>query len=177
NSEQFRRVTGASRARAEYVKGVVSLAREQKLPGQWSLLVRGTGQGASGPLIGNEQFSIGGNNSVRGYFEGDVFGDSGWFASAEIRTPYLDTTLPIWAGDVPAWLRGSVFIDAGQAFLVDRGESGAVVEQLLWGAGFGMLLNVNQHVFMRFALAWPFADTVNTTAGNPRAHFSLEGQF
>jgi len=188
DTEQFRRVAGAVRAKPGYVKGVVSLTREQKLPGEWSLLVRGSGQGASGPLIGNEQFSVGGVNSVRGYFEGDIFGDSGWFASAEIRTPYWDTALPVWAGDVPAWLRGSVFIDSGQAFLVDRGESGIAVGQLLWGAGFGVSLNINQHVYMRFALAWPFTttetaplspsvSTVNTTAGNPRAYFTLEGQF
>lgn len=175
--EQFQMVAGTRNARPEYVKGVVSLNRDQKLPGDWSLLVRGSGQGATVPLIGNEQFSLGGINSVRGYFEGDVFGDSGWFASAELRSPYLNTTLPIWMGEVPAWLRGSIFIDSGQAWLIDRGPAGEAIDRLLWGAGFGMSLNINQYVFLRFALAWPFADTLNTTAGDPRAYVTLEGQF
>ncbi len=177
DTQDFQIVSGARNASANYLKGVVALVRDQKLPGDWSMLVRASGQGATVPLIGNEQFSLGGINSVRGYFEGDVFGDSGWFASAELRTPYLSTTLPMWMGEVPAWLRGSVFIDSGQAYLIDRGPSGEAFDQLLWGAGFGMSLNINQHVFMRFALAWPFADTLNTTAGDPRAYVTLEGQF
>ncbi|MBX3733061.1 MAG: BamA/TamA family outer membrane protein [Verrucomicrobiae bacterium] len=177
NNEDFQRVAGARRAKADYGRGNVSLVRDQKLPGNWSLLVRGSGQGATGPLIGNEQFSVGGINSVRGYFEGEVFGDSGWFASGEIRSPFLVTTVPAWSGDVPAWIRGSFFIDSGQAFLVDRGESGEAIRQLLWGAGFGVSVNVNQHAFLRFALAWPFVDTLNVTAGDARAYVTLEGQF
>lgn len=177
DSEEFQILSGARRAKAEFGKGTVSLVRDQKLFGEWSLFMRMSGQGATGPLIGNEQFSLGGINSVRGYFEGEVFGDSGWFTSAEIRTPYLVTQVPVGTGDVPAWLRGSLFVDSGQAFLIDRGPSGEAFDKFLWGAGFGLSLNIDQRVYVRFALAWPFADTPNVTVGDPRAYFTLEGQF
>jgi len=108
---------------------------------------------------------------------GDVFGDSGWFTSAEVRTPFLATTVPIWKGDVPAWVRGSVFIDSGQGFLLNRGDADRTYSRLLWGAGFGLSLSINQAVNTRFALGWPFESTLNTEAYVPTAYFTLEGQF
>ena len=49
--------------------------------------IRADGQWAGQPLISTEQFGIGGVNSVRGYHEGEVFGDTGWHMSLEQKTP------------------------------------------------------------------------------------------
>ena len=64
-------------------------------------MLRANGQMATGALISNEQFSLGGLNSVRGYFEGDVFGDAGWTTSAELRTPYINARVPIGTETTP----------------------------------------------------------------------------
>lgn len=163
-------------ARANYVKATLNLTRDQKLPGGYSLLLRGNGQLASTPLISNEQFALGGLNSVRGYYEGDEFGDHGWFASVEARTPFITGDVPVWSGKTPVWLRGSVFVDVGQRFYI---ESAAVTDshRTLSGAGFALSANINNRVDARITIAWPFNDSNNTEAGSPRANFSLGAQF
>lgn len=66
-----------------------SLSRQQWLPGNWSLYGKVEGQLASGPLISNEQFGVGGADSVRGYAESERLGDNGVQGSVELRTPQL----------------------------------------------------------------------------------------
>jgi hemolysin activation/secretion protein len=62
------------------------------------LVLRGSGQLASQPLISNEQFAAGGADSVRGYTESARAGDQGLCVSAEWQSAPL-----AW----PAWLGGS----------------------------------------------------------------------
>jgi hemolysin activation/secretion protein len=176
DSSEFAKLAYSSDAKASFGKVALSVNRDQKLFGNWSLLLRGRGQAASGPLISNEQFALGGLNSVRGYFEGDEYGDAGWFASAELRTPFLTARLPAWSESVPAWFRGSVFVDSGQRFLLED-VPGLDPSQFLWGAGFGLSANINNHVDTRIVVGWPLADSANTRAGDPRVYFSLGGQF
>lgn len=166
----------STRTRADYVKATLNLTREQQLPGGWSLLLRGNGQLASTPLISNEQFALGGLNSVRGYYDGDEYGDHGWFASVEARTPFITGDVPVWSGKTPVWLRGSVFVDVGQRFYIDRTAVGDA-RRTLSGAGFGLSANINNRVDAKLTLAWPFNDTGNTEAGSPRANFSIGAQF
>src|SRR5262249_46870294 len=106
-------VIGASytpKAVPPFAKAVLSVARDQKVFGDWSLLLRANGQVATGATIDNDNYSLGGVNSVRGYLEGDERGDEGWFASAEFRTPFITTSVATFTGYAPAWLRGSVFL-------------------------------------------------------------------
>lgn len=163
-------------AGTRYGRVTLSLTRDQKVFGDWSLLLRANGQMATGALIANEQFSLGGLNSVRGYYEGDVFGDAGWFTSAELRTPFLTAPVPVGARAVPVWLRASVFMDYGQGFLLEApaGRDGSLS---LWGAGFGVSANVNNHFDVRITVGWPLLDSPNRRAGDPRAYFSVGGQF
>ena len=163
-------------AKAIYGKATLSLARDQRVFRNWSLLLRASGQMATGPLLSTEQFALGGLSSVRGYFEGDHYGDAGWFGSVELRTPFIHAQVPGWSASWPVWLRGSVFMDYGQAFQLD---SSAVsdAEVSLWGTGFGLSANVNNRVDLRIGVAWPLRETVNTSVNDPRAHFSLGGQF
>ena len=141
-----------------------------------SLLARAAGQAASSPLIGIEQFSVGGVNSVRGYYEGDEFGDAGWFASIEARSPFLVERVAVGSAFPQVWLRGSAFVDAGQRYLLDDQATAEPIRTLL-GAGFGLSANVNNRVDLRILVGWPLFDTPNTSTGSPRVHFSIGGQF
>ncbi len=60
-----------------------------KLRGDWRLGVRLSGQIASGALISNEQFSAGGLDSVRGYFESQELGDDGASFQLQMDSPLL----------------------------------------------------------------------------------------
>jgi hemolysin activation/secretion protein len=81
----------------------------RKLPGGFGLFGRVQGQVASGPLISNEQFAIGGADSVRGYLESNSLGDDGAMVSMELRSPSYAKYL----GDKVQELYGFVFADAG----------------------------------------------------------------
>ncbi|HVV72481.1 MAG TPA: ShlB/FhaC/HecB family hemolysin secretion/activation protein, partial [Verrucomicrobiae bacterium] len=165
-----------SRSGMTYGKLNGSVIRDQKVFQDWSLLMRADGQTATRPLISNEQFALGGLNSVRGYFEGDEYGDAGWSGSIELRSPFVLTRVPGWAGDWPVWVRGAAFVDGGQRFLF-QAPTGIPATRALLGTGFGLSVNINNHVDMRITVGWPIRDSANTHAGDPHAYFSLGGQF
>ena len=54
---------------------------------QWPVV---SGQWASEPIISNEQFPLGGTGGVRGYREGESYGDSGWHAQLNVRAPPIN---------------------------------------------------------------------------------------
>jgi hemolysin activation/secretion protein len=176
NDAEFAKSAYATNARAIFGKAVLTASREQKLPAGCSLQARASAQAATGALIGNEQFALGGINSVRGYYEGDEYGDCGWNGSVELRTPYWETRVANVSKFVPAWLRASVFTDCGESLLLEP-ASGAGPNLWLWGAGFGLSANVNNHVDARLTIAWPLLSTPNTERGEARANFSIGGQF
>ena len=134
NDADFAKLAYSSHAQALFGKAALTASREQKLPAGCSLLVRASGQAASGALISNEQFALGGVNSVRGYYEGDQYGDCGWSGSLELRSPYLASTGGGISGFVPAWLRASVFTDCGQRILLEP-TSGTDSSLLALGCG------------------------------------------
>jgi len=171
----FAKTAYSSHARALYGKVNLTASREQMLPAGYSLLARAGGQAATGALISNEQLAFGGINSVRGYFEGDQYGDCGWNGSLELRTPYWETSVAGISRLVPAWLRASVFTDCGQGFLLEPSSTSASFR--LWGAGFGLSANVNNRLDARLTVAWPLLSTPNTERGEARAYFSIGGQF
>lgn len=175
-SAEFSAASYTTNASPTFGRLTLAITRDQKLPRDFSLLLRGSGQWSTGALIPNEQFSLGGLNSVRGYYEGDVFGDAGWFTSAEVRTPYIQAPVPIGPRAVPVWLRASVFVDYGRGHYL---ESTATTPDniTLWGAGVGASANVNNVFDVRLSIGWPLIDSPNRKAGDPRAYFSVGGQF
>ena len=112
----LRDITGSSQSTGHWV--ILRPSFIQIIPiYNWTTLIRADGQWASEPLIPNEQFGAGGVNSVRGYHEGEVFGDNGWHVSLEEQTP------PQVIGNVydsaPLVLRGSVYFDYAAVYLID----------------------------------------------------------
>lgn len=174
--DEFKALAYSREASASFGKATFSLIRDQKVFEDWSLFFRASGQVATGPLINNEQFALGGINSVRGYYDGDEYGDDGWFGSVELRTPFLATSVAGWKDAWPVWLRGSVFVDGGQRFLLDSRIAAAPTRTLL-GVGFGLSANINNHVDVRLTVGWPLRDSINTAAYEPRVYLSLGGQF
>jgi hemolysin activation/secretion protein len=176
SDSHIRALAGSAKAGGNYTTLNLNLGREQRLPWDWSLLARANGQWSSKPLISNEQFALGGVNSVRGYFEGDDHGDSGWSGSLEARTPFLATQVATIDDFVPTWLRGSVFLDYGQRYLIDPPPGVSRLRSFM-GSGFGVSANINNHLEARVNVAWPVFDSANSRAGLPFVHFALGAQF
>src|SRR5262249_15916478 len=59
NGTGIQGVAGSAKASAYWSVFSGSVGREQSLPGGWKLSLRGDGQWADSPLIGNEQFGAG----------------------------------------------------------------------------------------------------------------------
>ena len=151
-----------------------SFSREFTLYTNWTTTVRADGQWASEPLISSEQFGAGGVNSVRGYHEGEVFGDDGWHVSLEQQMP------PVFVGlirdNTPLTVRGSVYMDYARIYLLEpRGRS---VQHFALGHGFRL------GCLGRFPLAGAFSvflafdeRRLTTPAYQPYFNFCLTAQF
>jgi hemolysin activation/secretion protein len=185
--KDFQAVAGNKDAGGNYTTVNAGLIRQQNLPGGWSFVANGNGQWTASPLIGNEQFGIGGTSGVRGYREGEVYGDTGWRVLGDLRTPPLNVgNFPTATGDVPALLRGSLFMDYGQVYFINRPGQGAVSE---WGSGFGLFLTAGEHFDARLTVGWALlgsqgsANSANnyvstkTSEGSAQAYFSVGYQF
>jgi hemolysin activation/secretion protein len=173
----FQSVAGSSSAGGNYTTIIAGLVRQQNLPGNWSAVFNANGQWASKPLISNEQMALGGTGGVRGYQEGQNYGDTGWRALFDLRAPPINVGyFPTQSGDVPADLRCSWFMDVGQTFSIDRP---ALADQSItqWGTGVSLFLTAGSHVSARLALAWALHDTPTTSAGGAQAYFNVGVQF
>jgi outer membrane protein assembly factor BamA len=171
--EDVEAITGSEKSTGYWLVLNPSLSRDFFIVPNWILSVRADGQWASEPLISNEQYGVGGVNSVRGYREGEVFGDTGWHISLEQKTP------PYVVGMVydnkPLTVRGSVYMDYGEAYLIDpNGRDGRTP---LWGTGFGAVATIGSHWEARFLFSWPLLRTPTTQPGEPRFDFGLTAQF
>lgn len=131
------------------------------------LVVRLSGQYTTEPLISNEQFSIGGAESVRGYLESEELGDYGVSGSLEWRTPAF---VRDWLG--PFNLYGLVFYDAGLVAIVEPLPEQTNEFHL---ASYGAGLRLSAFGGLQAALDWayPLEATNNVEAHDSRVHFQL----
>ena len=139
----------------------------------WVTLIRGDGQWTTEPLISNEQFGAGGVNSVRGYREGQVFGDTGWHATVEEQTPAHRVGTVY--GNTPLFLRGTVYTDYAETYLLD--PQGSPESTSLWGTGFGVVASIGSHWEARFLFSVPLLGNGAIYADQPFFNFSLTAQF
>jgi hemolysin activation/secretion protein len=171
----FQSVAGSSEAGGNYTSASVTVTRDEKLPGNWSLLARSTAHWASAPLISNEQFPLGGTAGVRGYQEGENYSDDGWRLTLDLRTPPINIgAFPLATRSVPAFVRPSLFMDYGEGYLLDRGNP-PVDRQ--WGTGFGVFYTAGRYFDARLTLGWALLRTPITSAGGIQAYFSIGTQF
>ena len=174
NSEpNFQRAARSREATGYYQILSGSLLRDQVLFKDWRLGVRLDGQWANQPLISNEQYGIGGLGGARGYREGELFGDTGWRVTSEFKTP--PQVIGLVYGKNPLVVRGSIFMDYAEAYLLD--PQGRNPRLPLWGTGFGAAATVGPHFEARLLCGWPLISTATTEAYQPRLDFSLSTQF
>jgi hemolysin activation/secretion protein len=176
NREEFANIAQSTHADGYYQTLNPSLAREQILYKEWKLVVKADGQWASQPLISNEKFGDGGVTGVRGYEEGEVFGDTGWRVTSELKTPPHVVGL-LGGPSTPLTVAGSMFFDYGDTYLLDPIGEGAPQSSRLCGTGIGFSATAGPHWQAMFIFGLPLISTPATEAGQPRATFSLSTQF
>ncbi len=173
SSSALHNVTGSTESSGNWVTLTPSLSRDVIVYPDWVLSLRADGQWASEPLISTERFGVGGVNSVRGYREGEVFGDTGWHISLEQKTP--PHIIGFAYSKVPLTVRGAVYMDYARIYPLD--PLGAPQHTSLWGTGFGTVFALGSHWEARFLFSVPLLSAGTTDAYQPRFNFALIGQF
>ncbi|MFH1157525.1 MAG: ShlB/FhaC/HecB family hemolysin secretion/activation protein [Pseudomonadota bacterium] len=132
---------GRSRANGEhkFLRGNLTGTRIQELAYDWSLMLLGTGQISSSPLLASEEFSVGGPTFGRAYDSGEITGDRGWAGVGELR----------YGGPVDNEILQSYqlysFIDFGRVW--NRSPVvGEAADDSLASAGLGVRFNLKKNI-------------------------------
>lgn len=134
------------------------------------LYLEADGQLSNQPLISNEQFSEGGNGSVRGYLQAEGLGDNGIHTSAELRTPELAPYTKVLDA-----LRLFAFTDAARAWLISPlPQQQDDFSEL--GVGLGLR---GKYRWINFEGDWGHAlkNGATTDAGADRFYFRIYSNF
>lgn len=159
-------------ARPNYIYLNGGLKYRRNLPWGMELAGRAAGQVSDSPLISNEQFSMGGMQSVRGYLETHVLADDGVSASLELYSPRL---VPDDWDSVDS-LKALVFADGGKGWVMDA-LPGTAQEFALASVGMGLRVGFVKHLLGEFDFAVPLLEQGNVRAGENRVDFRLITQF
>jgi len=144
------------RGRANYFYLRGSLGLRTRLPWNFALVTSLAGQYAREPVISNEQFSIGGAASVRGFLEAEELGDTGAQATLQLELP----TWRLFSDRLQA--TAFLFGDAAHVETIDPLSSEVPGASLAsWGAGF----NIAAWEHFTASLAW--ADPVGKDLRRP----------
>ena len=162
-------------AHNNYYTVQAGMTRDQRIYQDWTALIHADGQWASCPLFSNEQFAMGGSSGVRGYADGEVYGDTGWRVSLEPRTPMVN--IGMVDGDIPFWLRASVFMDYGQTYLLQQITPTSSTSESFWGYGGSLTANIGNHLDGRLTIAFPILASALTDAQSVHVYFGVGAQF
>ncbi len=139
------------------------------LPLGMETYLRTDGQWTDQPLVTNEQFSAGGADSVRGYFEAESLGDYGLSQTVELRSPSLAN----------GWLdQLQVFVFFDDALLkLRRATPGTPVTSALLSSGAGV--NFRLLSSLSGSVDWAIAldGGPSTQNGDSRVLFRVQGSF
>lgn len=125
----------------------------------WQVLLQVDGQWADEPLVSNEEFSIGGAMSVRGYLETEALGDYGVRGSLQFQPPP-------WHIAHGIELVGFAFVDAARAEILDPLASDVPATSLR-SVGTGFSITSTRCLSGNFTWAEPLV-----SAGRTREHES-----
>jgi hemolysin activation/secretion protein len=168
NEQEFADKRFKGRPSYIYLRGNAS--RQWELPQDYGLSARASWQLAGQPLISNEQFAIGGVDTVRGYLESAALGDRGLALSLEARTPSLLSHFPALAESVTK-LHALAFLDAASVRVID--PISATDRFTLSGVGLGLDLKGWHGLDVAMSWAYPLKEIGNTRRGDHRFHLNF----
>ena len=132
----------------------------------YQLVLRGSAQLASDPLLPIEQFAVGGVDTVRGYRENQIVRDIGFAGSVEFRIPLVATVSGNRILDLVP------FVDLGYG----QNESSPKNGEFLPSVGVGLLYTPNRHVSAQVYYGYALNEDVNEETDDLQdagIHFNL----
>jgi hemolysin activation/secretion protein len=156
----------------QYLYFKAGVTRTQPLP--WGMILFGKldGQITGESLLSSEQFSAGGENSVRGYVEAERIGDYGARTTVELRSPSFGS----WVSPKINEWRVLGFFDGAGLFLRNplQGEHSSFS---LAGIGVGTRLVADDDFNAALDLAFPLIDGAVSKPDSLRVHFRVSSGF
>ncbi len=137
---------------SQFTLARLGLMRMQYLSRTQRLLFKFNGQYSNNALPALEQFQLGGNDSVRGYAQGENLGDRGLFGALEYQVDapgFADKASPFQGLAWRELLTFDVFIDHGKVF----DASGNLPATTLASAGAGMTFRLPRFHNLELRLA------------------------
>lgn len=159
-------------ARPAFAYSRGDLTRRDDLPRGWQSWLHASGQITGDSLISNEQFAIGGMDTVRGYYEAEAIGDWGAGLQAELRSPAYERSI---SGSVSE-LRGFTFVDAARTG-INNPLPQQIISYSFASTGAGVRMRLLDNFNADFVGAHVLMAGPNTHAGNNRLLFRLNGAF
>jgi hemolysin activation/secretion protein len=163
----------ASRAGASprYAYTLLQAERSQRLPDEFTLVLRATGQLASGPLLASEQIGLGGATTIRGFESFAVSGDQGYILGAELRAPPNGLLHQLGWPDIDRF-QPLLFLETGRVW--SRTETTTTRSSTpLSSAGAGFRYTIDRYLSLRFDLGVQLNDPPDGSPRGTRSHLSL----
>jgi hemolysin activation/secretion protein len=136
----------------------------------WGLQTRLAGQYAVDPVISNEQFAVGGADSVRGYLEAEAISDTGVRGTLQVMAPS-------WRfGSDVLQMRAFAFFDAARVIAIEPLPDEPRHTDLR-SVGVGINTNVLRIVDGSFVWAYPLVSGSRTEAHDSRLLFSVRASW
>jgi len=159
-------------AKANYMYLTGDLRFQHELPFGMEAVSRVAGQVSDTPLISNEQFSMGGAESVRGYFETQSLADDALFGSLELHSPHLGAADWEYLNN----LKLLTFVDVAKGW-VKNPLPGNSAGDFISSAGIGMNFQMWKHLSGVLNVGFPFNALGPVKSGDPRLHFNIATDF
>lgn len=159
-------------ARSNYFYFTTGLEYQNFLPWGMEIIARFNSQIADSPLISNEQFAIGGYDTVRGYFETQTLSDHGIVGSLELYTPRLVPN--DWA--FVDKFRALVFVDGGKGWIIDALEDNPDSYELA-SVGIGLRFQMWKYLVGDLDLAFAMIEQGEIKSGDARLDFNIAMEF
>jgi len=159
-------------AKANYMYLTGGLRFQHELPLGMEAVSRVAGQVSDTPLISNEQFSMGGAESVRGYFETQSLADDALFGSLELHSPHLGAAEWEYLNN----LKLLTFVDVAKGW-VKNPLPGNSSGDFISSAGIGMNFQMWKHLSGVLNVGFPFNALGPVKSGDPRLHFNIATEF
>lgn len=155
-----------------FVHANIELDYKRTLPKDFLLGAKFNAQIADSHLVTNEQFAIGGLNSVRGYYSAEDVGDIGYALSLELSSPSFAPHLPKFVDE----LRLFGFVENGQIRVLDALPDVTRHDALL-SVGGGARLRLFGRLSGELAVGLPIWDGMTTRKNDIRTTFTAKGAF
>ncbi len=159
-------------ANSNFIVARADLAGSQTLVYGVQLYGHVAAQVSPDPLISNEQLSLGGLDSVRGYQESEALGDTGGFGQVELRSPSVAAELSDRVDEARAFL----FTDGGVARL-HRALPDQMDHVHLAASGAGVRVRVFDDLNAELLDAVTLNRGPSTPSGDDRLLFRVFGVF